>query len=62
VAAARSLIRVENLTKVFPGGTRALDGVSLEVPRGQFLCVIGPSGSGESTLLRSIHHLLQPTS
>jgi phosphonate transport system ATP-binding protein len=56
------LIRVEDLTKVFPGGARALDSVTLEVRRGEFLCVIGPSGSGKSTLLRAINRLLEPTS
>ena len=60
-AAATSLIRVEGLTKVFATGTRALDSVSVDVPRGQFLCVIGPSGSGKSTLLRCINRLLEPT-
>jgi phosphonate transport system ATP-binding protein len=60
-AAANSFIRLEGLTKVFPSGTRALDDVSLEVPRRQFLCVIGPSGSGKSTLLRCINRLLEPT-
>jgi phosphonate transport system ATP-binding protein len=53
-------ITVAGLTKVFRGGTRALDDVSLDVPRGQFLCVIGPSGSGKSTLLRSINRLVEP--
>ena len=56
------MILVQHLTKVFPGGTRALDGVDLEVRRGEFLCVIGPSGSGKSTLLRAINRLLEPTS
>ena len=60
-AAASSQIRVEGLTKIFATGTKALDSVSLEVPRGQFLCVIGPSGSGKSTLLRCINRLLEPT-
>ena len=35
--------------------------MNLEVPRGQFLCVIGPSGSGKSTLLRAINRLLEPS-
>ncbi len=35
--------------------------MSLEVPRGQFVCVIGPSGSGKSTLLRSLNRLLEPS-
>lgn len=60
-AAANSLIRVEALTKVFDSRTTALDSVSLEVPRGQFLCVIGPSGSGKSTLLRCINRLVEPS-
>ena len=59
---AAPLIQVEGLTKVFPGGTRALDGVTLAVRRGEFVCVIGPSGSGKSTLLRAINRLLEPSS
>jgi phosphonate transport system ATP-binding protein len=34
--------------------------VSLEVPKGQFVCVIGPSGSGKSTLMRCLNRLLEP--
>ncbi len=49
------------MSKVFPGKTRALDDVTLEVPRGQFLCVIGPSGSGKSTLLRCLNRLVEPS-
>ena len=47
---------------MFPGGTRALDAVTLDFERGRFVCVIGPSGSGKSTLLRCINRLLEPTS
>lgn len=43
--------------KTYPGGVRALDGVSLGVHRGEVVVVIGPSGSGKSTLLRCLNDL-----
>lgn len=42
-------------------GTRALGGVSLEVPAGQFCVVLGASGAGKSTLLRTVNGLARPT-
>lgn len=56
-----AILRVENVTKVYDDSVRALDKVSFEVPRGQFLAVIGLSGSGKSTLLRCINRLIDPT-
>jgi phosphonate transport system ATP-binding protein len=56
------MLRVENLTKVYPNGTQALRDVSFEVKDGEFLAVIGLSGSGKSTLLRCINRLIEPTS
>ena len=56
------MLKVENLTKVYPNGTHALNGVSFEVEEGDFLAVIGLSGSGKSTLLRCINRLIEPTS
>ncbi len=56
------MLRVENLTKVYPTGTVALKDVSFEVPDGEFMVVIGLSGSGKSTLLRCINRLIDPTS
>jgi phosphonate transport system ATP-binding protein len=55
------LLRIENLTKVFPDGTVALKDVSFEVREGEFLTIIGLSGSGKSTLLRCINRLIDPT-
>jgi len=55
------LLRVENLTKIYPDGTEALTNVSFKVEDGEFLTVIGLSGSGKSTLLRCINRLIDPT-
>jgi phosphonate transport system ATP-binding protein len=56
------MIRIENLSKQFPDGTRALKNVSLEVKDGEFVSIIGLSGAGKSTLLRCINRLVEPTS
>ncbi|HCB01011.1 MAG TPA: phosphonate ABC transporter ATP-binding protein [Anaerolineae bacterium] len=53
------MLQVKNLTKVYDGGVKALDNISFEVPKGQFLAVIGLSGSGKSTLLRCINRLIE---
>lgn len=42
--------------------TRALDSVSVQIPPGQFVAVVGSSGAGKSTLLRLINRLVEPTS
>ncbi len=52
------MIRVDGLEYTYPGGAKALDGVSLEVPEGSFLAIMGANGSGKSTLLKHINGLL----
>lgn len=47
-------VRVEGVSRTFPGGIRAVEGVNLEVGAGEFVAVLGPSGCGKSTLLRII--------
>ncbi|MFV2009826.1 MULTISPECIES: ABC transporter ATP-binding protein [unclassified Micromonospora] len=55
-------IATDRLTKVFDDGTVAVDGVSLAVPSGQFLVLLGPTGCGKSTILRLVAGLETPTS
>lgn len=56
------MLQIKHLTKEYVRGARALTDVSFEVPRGQFVAVIGLSGSGKSTLLRCLNRLIEPTS
>jgi multiple sugar transport system ATP-binding protein len=47
-------IRIENLTKVYPGDVTAIDGLDLTIDDGAFFALLGPSGCGKTTLLRTI--------
>ncbi|KAA0021075.1 amino acid ABC transporter ATP-binding protein [Antrihabitans cavernicola] len=53
-----AMVKAEQVCKSF-GALRVLKGITLEIDRGQVLCLVGPSGSGKSTFLRCINHLEQ---
>ncbi|GII61235.1 sn-glycerol-3-phosphate import ATP-binding protein UgpC [Sphaerisporangium krabiense] len=55
------MIALHGLTKEFPGGVRAVDGLDLEIAAGEFFALLGPSGCGKTTLLRTIAGLETPT-
>ncbi len=55
------MLEIKNLEKVYPNGHKALSNISLSVPQGEFLVIIGLSGSGKSTMLRCINRLHNPT-
>jgi osmoprotectant transport system ATP-binding protein len=54
------VIRLENVSKEFPGGSNAVRDLTLEIPSGQTCVLIGPSGCGKTTTLRMINRLIEP--
>jgi putative ABC transport system ATP-binding protein len=61
---SNAIIKTDNLVRTYGKSTvktRALKGVSMEIPRGSFSCIIGPSGHGKSTLMHLLGGLDKPT-
>jgi ABC-type multidrug transport system ATPase subunit len=53
------MLTIKNLTKTYGNGVRAMDGVTLDIPKGMF-GLLGPNGAGKSTLMRTLATLQAP--
>ncbi len=60
-AMSEAAISIQDLQKTYKGGKRALDGVSIDVPRGQIFGLLGPNGAGKSTLINILAGLVTKT-
>ncbi|MDZ4307987.1 ABC transporter ATP-binding protein [Allopontixanthobacter sp.] len=56
------ILEIENLTKVFAGGFKALDAVDLKIAKGEIFALLGPNGAGKTTLIGAVCGLVRPTS
>lgn len=55
------MLRIENVTKVYPNGSEGIKNVSIRIEKGEFVFFIGSSGSGKSTLIKLLMKELNPT-
>ena len=55
------IIEIKNVTKIYPGGVKAVDNANITVNRGEFFALLGPSGCGKTTLLRMLAGFETPT-
>jgi len=56
------MIRFDDVSKQYAGGTTAVDHLTLEAPTGQITVLVGPSGCGKTTTLRMVNRMIEPTS
>ena len=55
------MLRLENVSKVYKGGKKAVNSIDLNIEKGEFICFIGPSGCGKTTTMKMINRLIEPT-
>ena len=55
------MIELQDVSKVYDNGARAIDGISMQIHDGEFVFLVGPSGSGKSTIIKLLTAELRPT-
>lgn len=55
------ILKLSGLTKIYPGGLKALDGVDLEIRKGEIFALLGPNGAGKTTLIGAVCGLVRPS-
>ncbi|MFY0802765.1 betaine/proline/choline family ABC transporter ATP-binding protein [Peribacillus frigoritolerans] len=55
------MLKIENVSKIYKGGKKAVKNISLDIKKGEFICFIGPSGCGKTTTMKMINRLIEPS-
>ncbi|WP_348709440.1 choline ABC transporter ATP-binding protein OpuBA [Bacillus subtilis] len=55
------MLTLENVSKTYRGGKKAVNNVNLKIAKGEFICFIGPSGCGKTTTMKMINQLIEPS-
>ncbi|MGJ6986455.1 choline ABC transporter ATP-binding protein OpuBA [Bacillus subtilis] len=55
------MLTLENVSKTYRGGKKAVNNVNLKIAKGEFICFIGPSGCGKTTTMKMINRLIEPS-
>ncbi|MED4689239.1 betaine/proline/choline family ABC transporter ATP-binding protein [Peribacillus frigoritolerans] len=55
------MLKIENVSKNYKGGKKAVKNISLDIKKGEFICFIGPSGCGKTTTMKMINRLIEPS-
>ncbi|QOQ54498.1 betaine/proline/choline family ABC transporter ATP-binding protein [Bacillus amyloliquefaciens] len=55
------MLTLENVSKTYKGGKKAVNSINLNIAKGEFICFIGPSGCGKTTTMKMINRLIEPS-